>query len=167
MRTCAKSKQKILRHATSYLLSKLLTTPDLHITTNIITVDLWEPAVMYLHCRLWAWKWENDWGWAKTGSEAPHHYRFVAWTGSVFAATYHCRFKPQTGSDLALSLSVNSEESTVISLQLKKAAAVLFFLLSSIPRIEARVWALPSIVAAVLHHEASAWILKNGLIFLL
>ena len=53
----------------------------------------------------------------------------------------------------------------MISLKHKKAAAVLCFLLSSIPRIEARVWALPSIVAAALHHEASAWILKNGLIF--
>jgi len=53
----------------------------------------------------------------------------------------------------------------VISLQHKKAAAVLSFLLSSIPRIEAGVLTLPSIVAAALHHEASAWILKNGLIF--
>jgi len=61
----------------------------------------------------------------------------------------------------------SSHKPTVTSLQHKKAAAVLFFLLSSIPRIEARVWALPSIVAAALHHEASAWILKNGLIFLL
>ena len=50
----------------------------------------------------------------------------------------------------------SSQEPTVISLQHKKAAAVLSFLLSSILRLEARVWALPSIVAAALHHEASA-----------
>ena len=55
----------------------------------------------------------------------------------------------------------------MIILQYKKATTVLSFLLSSILRIEARVWALPSIVAAALHHEASAWILKNGLIVLL
>ena len=55
----------------------------------------------------------------------------------------------------------SSQEPTVISLQHKKAAAVL----SSIPRIEARVWTLPSIVAAALHYEASAWNLKNDLIF--
>ena len=61
----------------------------------------------------------------------------------------------------------SSQEPTVISLQHKKAAAVLSFLLSSIPRTEARVWTLPSIIAVALHHEASAWILKNGLIFLL
>ena len=50
----------------------------------------------------------------------------------------------------------SSQEPMVISLQHKKTAAVLSFLLSSIPRIETRVWALPSIVAAALHHEASA-----------
>ena len=50
----------------------------------------------------------------------------------------------------------SSQEPTVISLQHKKATTVLSFLLSSIPRTEARVWALPSIVAAALHHEASA-----------
>ena len=129
--------------------------------------DLWEPAVMYLHCWLWAWKWKNDWGWAKTGSEGPHRCRFVAWTGSVLAATHHCRFKPRADSDFDLSLSVLANNWQWQSLQHKKATAVLCFLLSSIPRTEARVWALPSIVVSALHHEASAWILKNGLIFLL
>ena len=66
------------------------------------------------------------------------------------------------------SITVGSiHEPAVISLQHKKAAAVLSFLLSSNPRIEARVWALPSIVAATLHHEASVWILKNDLVFFL
>ena len=67
--------------------------------------DLWEPLVMYLHCRLWAWKWKLI-GAGLTGSEGPHHCRFVAWTGSVLAATHHCRFKPRADSDWALSLLV-------------------------------------------------------------
>jgi len=54
--------------------------------------DLWEPAMIYLHCRFWAWNWENDWGWNKTGSEGSHHCRFMACTGSELTATYHCRF---------------------------------------------------------------------------
>ena len=65
---------------------------------------------------------------------------------------YHYRFEPRTDGD---------------KIAVQKVGAVLSFLLSSIPSTEARVWAAPSIVAAVLHHEASSLIWKNGLIFLL
>ena len=54
---------------------------------------------------------------------------------------YHCRFYPRTDGDKPTT---------------QKAVAILSFLLSSIPRTEARVWTLPSIVAVALHHEASA-----------
>ena len=70
----------------------------------------------------------------------------------IVIGLYHCRFKPRTDGDKPTT---------------QKATAVLSFLLSSIPRTEVRVWTLLSIVVAALHHEASAWILKNGLIFLL
>jgi hypothetical protein len=49
----------------------------------------------------------------------------------------------------------------------QKAGAILSFLLSSIPSIEVHVWAASSILMATLHREASSWIWKNGLIFLL
>ena len=56
----------------------LYTTLDLDITAGLITVgfvitgsDLPSLPVMSL-------KMKNDWGWAKTGSEGPHHCRFVA-----------------------------------------------------------------------------------------
>ena len=65
---------------------------------------------------------------------------------------YNCQFEPSTDGD---------------KIAVQKADAVFSFLLSSILSIEARVWAAPSIVAAALHHEASSWIWKNGLIFLL
>jgi hypothetical protein len=57
--------------------------------------DLGEPAMMYLHCRFWVLKSENDWGWPKTGSEGPHYCRLVACTGSGLTATYHCRFSQE------------------------------------------------------------------------
>ena len=65
---------------------------------------------------------------------------------------YHCQFNPRTDGD---------------KIAVQKAGAVLSFLLSSIPSTKALVWAAPSIVAAALHREASSWIWKNGLIFLL
>ena len=65
---------------------------------------------------------------------------------------YHYRFEPRTNVD---------------KIVVQKASVVLSFLLSSILSTEARVWAAPSIVAAALHREASSWIWKNGLIFLL
>jgi hypothetical protein len=68
-------------------------------------------------------------------------------------STYHCRFKPRTDSD--------EPDST------KKVVAVIFFLHSFIPRTEARVWATPSNVAVAQIREATTWIWKNGLIFLL
>jgi hypothetical protein len=61
---------------------------------------------------------------------------------------YHCWFKPRTDGD---------------KLTLQKAAAILSSLLSSIPNTEACVSPPPSIVVAALHHEASSWVLKNGL----
>ena len=55
------------------------TTSDLHITTGIVTAgfvrtgsDVPSLPVMSLKMK------KNDWGWAKTGSEGPHHCRFVA-----------------------------------------------------------------------------------------
>ena len=54
---------------------------------------------------------------------------------------YHCWFEPRTDGD---------------KIAVQKASIVLSFLLSSIPSIEARVWATPSIVAATLHREASS-----------
>ena len=65
---------------------------------------------------------------------------------------YQFWFKPTTDGD---------------KIAVQKASAVLSFLLSSILSIEARVWAAPSIVEDALHHEASSWIWKNDLIFLL
>ena len=65
---------------------------------------------------------------------------------------YYCRFEPRTDDDKII---------------VQKAGVVLSFLLSSIPSTEARIWATPSIVAAALHREASSWIWKNDLIFLL
>ena len=88
--------------------------------TTVNERDIYKAPVYYTpryHCRPYHRQWciftvgyelkneKNDWGWAKTDSEGPHHCRFVAWTGSVLEATYQCRFKPQTSSDLALSLS--------------------------------------------------------------
>ena len=141
--------------------------PLLHIWTSLLASslqDLWEPAVMYLHCRFWAWKWENDWDWEKTGSEGPHCLWLalaVSWWPLITAGSNqeltviwccHCQFETRTGGD---------------KIELHKAGAVLSFLLSSIPSIEVRIWAAPSIVAAALHREAGSWIWKNGLIFLL
>jgi len=65
---------------------------------------------------------------------------------------YHYRFESRTDGD---------------KIAVQKASTVLSLLLSSIPRIEARVWAASSIFVAALHREASSWIWKNGLIFLL
>jgi len=65
---------------------------------------------------------------------------------------YHCRFELRTDGD---------------KIAVQKANAVLSFLLSSIPSTKTRIWDAPSIVAAALHCEASSWIWKDGLIFLL
>ena len=112
--------------------------------------------MMYFHCRFWAWKSENAWGESKPVvkdhitidlSLAPAMtWRPLITSGSNQELTEiwcYCPFY---------------QKLTVINWQYKKDAAVLSFLLSSIPSTEARVWALPTIVVAVLHHEASPWI---------
>ena len=104
---------------------------------------------------------------------SPHYVRF-----RHHCRPHHCRIYDNR-QWCTLTIGYELENKKMIGDGLKPAVKhhittglwlepiVFFFLPSSIPRTEARFWALPSIVAAALHHEASAWILKNGLIFLL
>ena len=71
-------------------------------------------------------------------------------TTAFCTSVYHCRFNPRTDGG---------------KLTVQNSGVILSSLLSFIPSTEARVCPPPSIVAAALHHEASSWILKNGLIF--
>ena len=130
------------------------TTPDLHITASLITAGYelendkmigagLKPAVKDpITIGLWL--------------EPAVFWRALITAGlsqePTMVGLYHCWFLPRTNGDKPTT---------------QKAAAILSFLFSSILRTEACVWTLPSIVAAALHHDASAWILKNGLIFLL
>ena len=129
--------------------------------------ELGEPAVLTLHCRFLALKTKNWFGmwpnWQWWQLSLPVCVSNRQWLDGHISLLVQDKSRRWLGSITVGSI----HEPTVISLQNKKAAAVLSFLIFSIPRTEARVWDLPSIVAAALHHEASAWILKNGLIFLL
>ena len=129
--------------------------------------ELGEPAVLILHCRflalktrIWFGMWPNRQWWQLSLLVCVSNRQ---WLDGHISLPVQAKSQQWLGSITVGS----SQEPTVISLQHKKAAAVLSFLLCSNPRTEACIWVLPSIVAAALHHEASAWILKNGLIFLL
>ena len=144
-----------------------ITTLDLHITAGLITAGFMRTDSDVTSLPIMSLKIKKMIG-ARLKPAVKDHITIGLWlTPAVFWRTlitadlsqestviglYHCRFQPRTDGDKPTT---------------QKATAVLSFLISSIPRTEARVCALLSIVAAALHHEASAWILKNGLIFLL
>jgi len=129
--------------------------------------ELGEPTVLILHywflalkTRNWFGIWPNRQWWQLSLLVCVSNRE---WLDGHISLPVQAKSRQWLGSITVCS----SQEPTVISLHHKKVAAFLSFLLSSIPRTKTRVWALPFIVAAALHHEASACILKNGLIFLL
>ena len=50
------------------------TTLDLHITAGFVRTGSDVPSLSVMSLKMK----KNDWCWAKTGSEGPHHCRFVA-----------------------------------------------------------------------------------------
>ena len=57
---------------------RYVTTSDLDITAGLITVGFVTTGSDVITAGYELENEKNDWGWAKTSSEAPHHCRFVA-----------------------------------------------------------------------------------------